>query len=185
MKVLGITIDKQLNFNEHISLCCTKAAMQLNAFARISKYLNLNSRRAIHRSFIASNFSYCPLVWHFCGKTNNAKLEKIQERSLRILCKDYTSSYEELLRNTGISTLLLNRLKCLLLETFKTIRHINAECLHGIFKTHVVPYELRTKTWFNLNVNLPRTDWDSSHIWELDCGIILWRIIPSFVKSIT
>ena len=33
----------------------------------------------------------------------------------------------------------------MLLETFKTIRHINAECLHGIFKTHVVPYELRTK----------------------------------------
>ena len=145
VKVLGITIDKQLNFNEHISLCCTKAARQLNVFARISKYLNLNSRRAIHHSFIASNFSYCPLVWHFCGKTNNAKLEKIQERSLRILCKDYTSSYEELLRNTGLSTLLLNRLKCLLLETFKTIRHINAECLHGIFKTHVVPYELRTK----------------------------------------
>ena len=145
VKVLGITIDKQLNFNEHISLCCTKAARQLNAFARISKDLNLNSRWAIHHSFIASNFSYCPLVWNFCGKTNNAKLEKIQERSLRILCKDYTSSYEELLRNTGLSTLLLNRLKCLLLETFKTIRHINAECLHGIFKTHVVPYELRTK----------------------------------------
>ena len=41
------------------------------------------------------------------------------------------------------------------------------------------------KTWFNLNVNLPRTDWDRSHIWELDYGIILWRIIPSFVKSIT
>ena len=143
VKVLGITIDKQLNINEHISLCCTKAARQLNAFARISNYLNLNSRRAIHHSFIASNFSYCPLVCHFCGKTNNAKLKKIQERSLRIQCEDYTSSYEELLRNTGLSTWLLNRLK--LLETFKTIRHINAECLHGIFKTHVVPYELRTK----------------------------------------
>ena len=144
VKVLGITIDKQLTFNEHISLCCTKAARQLNAFARISKYLNKNSRRAIHHSFIASNFSYCPLVWHFCGKSNNAKLEKIQERSLRILCNNYTSSYEDLLCNTGLSTLLLNRLKCILLETFKSTKHLNAECLHGIFKTHVVPYDLRT-----------------------------------------
>ena len=144
VKVLGITIDKQLTFNEHISLCCTKAARQLNAFARISKYLNENSRRAIHHSFIASNFSYCPLVWHFCGKSNNAKLEKIQERSLRILCNNYTSSYEDLLCNTGLSTLLLNRLKCILLETFKSTKHLNAECLHGIFKTHVVPYDLRT-----------------------------------------
>ena len=219
VKILDVTIDKQLNFNEHISLCCTKAARQLNAFARIAKYLNLNSSRAIHYSFIASNFSYCPLVWHFCDKTNNAKLEKILSYVSYVY--DYTSSYEELLRNTGLSTLLLNslrprqngrlfaddtfkriflnenirisikisvkfvpkgliknipalvlimawrqpgdkplsepmmvrspthicvtRLKCLLLKTFKTIRHINAECLHGIFKTHVVPYDLRTK----------------------------------------
>ena len=138
------SIDKQLTFNEHISLCCTKTARQLNAFARISKYLNQNSRRAIHHSFIANSFSYCPLVWHFCGKSNNAKLEKIQERSLRILCNNYTSSYEDLLRYTGLSTLLLNRLKCILLETFKSPQHLNAECLHGIFKTHVVPYDLRT-----------------------------------------
>ena len=60
------------------------------------------------------------------------------------LCKDYTSPNEDILRNTGISTLLLNRLKCLLLETFKTTRIINAECLHGILKTHVVPYDPRT-----------------------------------------
>ena len=144
VKVLGIIIDKQLTFNEHISSCCTKAARQLNAFARISKYLNPNSRRTIHHSFIASNFSYCPLVWPFCVKTTNEKLEEIQERSLRIMCNDYTSSYEDLLRNTGLSTLLLNRLKCMLLETFKSTRRLNAECLHGIFKTHVVPYDLRT-----------------------------------------
>ena len=45
---------------------------------------------------------------------------------------------------TGLSTLLLNRLKCMLLETFKSTRHLIAECLHGIFKTRVVPYDLRT-----------------------------------------
>ena len=33
--VLGVTIDDNLSFNEHISVCCTKAARQLNALARI------------------------------------------------------------------------------------------------------------------------------------------------------
>ena len=28
-------------------------------------------------SFIDSNFSYCPFVWHFCCKTNTEKLEKL------------------------------------------------------------------------------------------------------------
>ena len=44
----------------------------------------------------------------------------------------------------GLSTLLLNRLKCILLETFKSTQHLNAKCLHGIVTTHMVPYDLRT-----------------------------------------
>ena len=64
VKVLGITINKQMTFNEHISLCSTNAARQLNPFARLSKYLNQSTRRAIHHRFIANNFSYCRLIWH-------------------------------------------------------------------------------------------------------------------------
>ena len=110
-KVLGVSIDKHLTFNDHTSSSCSKAAKQLNAFARISKHLNLDSRRVIHQSFILRNFNYRPLVWHFCGKTNNKKLEKIQERSLRILYNDYDSTYKDLLCNNISSTLLLSRLK--------------------------------------------------------------------------
>ena len=88
VKVLGVTIDHKLCFSQHISACCKKAARQLNALARISKHLNINSRRTIYNSFIMSNFNYCPLVWHFCGQVNNQKLEKIQERALRILFTD-------------------------------------------------------------------------------------------------
>ena len=57
--------------------------------------------------FYSQQFQLLPLVWHFGVKTNNAKLEKFQERSLLILCNDYTSSHEDILRNTHFSTLLL------------------------------------------------------------------------------
>ena len=49
---------------------------------------------AIFRVFIVSNFNYCPLVWHFCGKTNTSKIEKLQERALRFVFNDFTSSYD-------------------------------------------------------------------------------------------
>ena len=169
--VLSITIDKQ-HLKSISVYVAQRLARQLNAFARISKYLNQNSRRAIHHSFIANNFSYCPLVCHFCGKSNMAKLEKIQERSHRILCNNYMASYEDLLRNTGSSTLLFNRLKCILLETFNSTQHLNAECLHGICKTHMTS---GPQIYRNLNVNQPHMDWDRSRIFELDYGILLWK----------
>ena len=106
VKALRVIIDNRLTFSDHISACCLKAARQLNALARISKYLDPKSKNVIYNSFIRSNFEYCPLVWHFCGKTNNNKLEKIQERSLRILHDTYELSYEELLNKNGSNTLL-------------------------------------------------------------------------------
>ena len=59
VKILGVVIDDRLNFDEHVSMCCTKAARQLNALARISKYLDFKSKTIIYNSFILSNFNYC------------------------------------------------------------------------------------------------------------------------------
>ena len=71
---------ENLSFNEHISVCCTKAARQLNTLARIAKYLDVQSRRTIYNSFIMSIFNYFILVWHFVEKrtTQNSKKYKIE-----------------------------------------------------------------------------------------------------------
>ena len=144
VKVLGVTIDDRLQFSEHISACCLKASRQLNALSRISKHINLKSKSIIYNSFIASNFNYCPLVWHFCGTTNSNKLEKLQERSLRILHNDFESPIQNLMDKSGQGRLLSNRLKYLILEVFKSIRKSNVPCLHDIFVLKEVPYDLRT-----------------------------------------
>ena len=38
VKLLGITIDDCLRFDQHISNLCSKAAMQLNALGQLQKY---------------------------------------------------------------------------------------------------------------------------------------------------
>ena len=61
-KLLGVTIDYELNFEEHLTKVCDKASQKLNALARISSYMNINQRKRIMRAFISSQFGYCPLV---------------------------------------------------------------------------------------------------------------------------
>ena len=60
VKLLGVTIDHKLNFGDHITVTCKKAALQLNALSRISSYIQPNVRMLIYKSFINSNFQYCP-----------------------------------------------------------------------------------------------------------------------------
>ena len=143
VKALGVIIDNKMSFTQHISTCCTKAARQLNALARISKHLDLKSRKLIYNSFIVSNFNYCPLVWHFCGVQNNNKIEKIQERALRILYQDYTSPYSVLVQNAGTTTIFISRLKYLLIEVFKCLNRTNSACLNDMFSIKQSPYSLR------------------------------------------
>ena len=143
VKVLGVVIDCRLNFSLHISSVCKKAARQLNALARISNYLNVSVRRMIYNSFVASNFSYCPLVWHFCGVSNSNKMAKIQERCLRIVYKDYDSSYDRLLEMASTTSLVISRLRILLLEVYKSIHHLNPKCMSGLFEVKHTNYSLR------------------------------------------
>ena len=71
VKLLGVTIDFMLDCNIHITNMCRKAARQLNVLKRIGYHFNCLSRMTIYYSFIMSNFSYCPLTWHFCLLLNS------------------------------------------------------------------------------------------------------------------
>ncbi len=82
IKILGVTIDERLTFNEHLNIICSNAARQLNAIKRLQCNLDKESRFAIYRSYILSNFNYCPPVWQFCGIQNSRNMKKIQERAL-------------------------------------------------------------------------------------------------------
>ena len=109
MNVLGINMAEKLNLNSHISNMCNKAGRQLNVLQRLKGSLDYASRLSIYKSFIMSNFNYCPVVWMFTSKSSLSKLEDIQRRVLRFVLDDYTSDYHELLNkwlNIFISSLL-------------------------------------------------------------------------------
>ena len=172
VKALGVYIDSRLTFTEHVKRCCTKAARQLNALTRISRYLSLQSKKQIFRSFILSNFTYCSLVWHFCGATNNSKIEKIQERALKIVYSDYNSEYNELIAKFGTDTMLLLRLKSIVLEVCKSLKHANPVYIQDIFINKDQPYDLRNphllvqKKTNSVNFGLRSFGYLASKIWN-------------------
>ena len=65
VKLLGINIDSRLNFEPHVTDLCKSAASQLNALLRLKLYLTFEARKVMIKSFVYSNFNYCPLVWEF------------------------------------------------------------------------------------------------------------------------
>ena len=54
--LLGITIDKDLKFDEDVNSLCKKVCIKLNAFARLAPHMNFEKRRIIMKAFIQSQF---------------------------------------------------------------------------------------------------------------------------------
>ena len=60
VKLLGIEIDNEPSFEQHISTPCNKANYQLNAIGRIQKFMGFKEKEVLLNSFVYSNFNYCP-----------------------------------------------------------------------------------------------------------------------------
>ena len=92
-KLLGLAIDRNLYFDDHVFTLCKKAGRKLAALSRISNCMNFEKeKRILLKAFVESQFGYCPLTGMFFSGTANSKINHIHERSLRILYKDNISS---------------------------------------------------------------------------------------------
>ena len=139
---LGICIDENITFDEHVNNICLKASRQISALQRLTGFIDMPGRKAIYNSFIVSNFNYCPLVWYFTSRESINKMQKIQERALRFVLKDSTSDYSILLSKCGIDSFRISSLKAMAVKIYKIFNHKSPEYL-SLFSKSSVPYSLR------------------------------------------
>ena len=93
---LGIQIDSGLTFDEHISSICNKVGKKINVLSRLVNYTSFDKGRMVMKTFIESQFNFCPLIWMFHLRTLNNKINRLHESALRIVYSEYKSSFCEL-----------------------------------------------------------------------------------------
>ena len=180
VKLLGLKIDNQLNFEHHISDICRKSASQLNVLQRLKAFVGYEERKVLINSFIYSNFNYCPLVWHFSSSKSIKKIEKVQERALRFLYDDYKISYDKLLKNAGKTTMLVSRLRTLCIEIYKTLNDLCPSYMKDIFQKSV--FRTSPRLCNNIYVYKPRcVTYGSKSLRAL--GPKIWNKLPNHIKT--
>ena len=94
--------DEHLNFNEDITNVCKSASSKLNSLSSVSSLLSYQQKKIVSNSFNSGQFNYCPYIWRFSSKRSYRKINKFQERSLRLCKNDYTTRYDELLSKQSL-----------------------------------------------------------------------------------
>ena len=134
-KTLGVTFDNDFSRKVHVKNICRKASKKRHALYRVCKYMTQHQRRTVMKAFIDSQFGYCPLVWifHRNGTLNNT-INKIQERALRLVYKDYHSTYDALLEKDGSFRVHHRHLQILPTEIYKFKNNLGPEIINDIFE---------------------------------------------------
>ena len=96
-KLLGVVIDGDLSVNGYVSSLHKNAGSKLSVLSRLSNLISFQQRRLLMKSLVKVQFEYCPLVWIFHGRKVNRKINQMHERLLRIVYRDYSSSFKDLL----------------------------------------------------------------------------------------
>lgn len=132
-KLLGVNIDNELSFNSHLNEICKKASCKIHALSRIAPYMNLQQKNILMNAFFNSQFNYCPLIWMCHSRTMNNKINRLNERCLRIIYCDHLSSFNSLLQKNNTVTIHHRNIQYLAIEMYKVYNRLSPLIVSEIF----------------------------------------------------
>ena len=181
-KLLGVKIDVNLNFNDHISDLCKKASRKISALARVTPFMGLSKRKLLMNAFFTSQFSYCPLIWMCHSRSNNRKINMLHERCLRIIYNDQQSSFTELLNKDNSVSIHIRNIQRLVIEMFRFYNGLSPPLMINMFKLKAEnSYNLRQVSEFSRPM-VKSVFHGTESISYL--GPKIWDILPEKLKNI-
>jgi hypothetical protein len=83
---LGVTLDSELIFKDHIFDTASKAAQMLGFILRTSRvFNNIHTIKLLYRSLVRSRLEFASIIWNPHNITYIEEIEKVQKRFLKYL----------------------------------------------------------------------------------------------------
>ena len=142
--------------------------------------MSTNQAQLLMRSFVMSQFSYCPLIWMCHNRKINTQINKLYERTFRLVYSDKSSSFRKLLERDNSVTIHERNIEVLLTEIFKIKSGAAPEIMAEIFKFKDHSYDLRKINCLQRRI-LKSCKYGSETVSNL--GPKLWNIPKNIKKA--
>ena len=143
-KSLGIYIDQNLSWSKHVNEFANTISSGTGALKRLGSFISVDTAILLYQALIKPYFDYCCPVWDGLSNELADKLQKLQNRAIRVITKsDYHSSATALRTRLGWDDLSIRRMKFKAKLMFKTVNKQTPEYLQDLFKPFSTDYGLR------------------------------------------
>ena len=185
-KSLGVLIDENLTWSNHINAISNKISSGIGSIKRISHCVPPATLHNIYHGLVQSHFDYCSVVWGNCAKTLSDKLQRLQNRAVRVLTHStYDADANQLFKELGWDNLETRRQKLKAEMVYKSLNGLAPNYLSSKFNQRsdvITSYNLRDSD-NKLAIPLPRTNhYKNSFAYS---GAVLCNSLPSATRQAT
>ncbi len=100
---LGITINTNLTWGDHISNKISKANSLMGLIKRTLGYrCPMKPKLILYNSLVKSTLSYGSVIWAYGSKANLKRVESVQRLATKYITNDYVSDYKTRLRKADM-----------------------------------------------------------------------------------
>ena len=184
-KYLGVIINNQLSWINHIDNICTKANSSVAFLRRNLQISQRHIKSNAYTTLVRPQVEYAAAVWDPYTKGNQHKLEMVQSRATRYVCNNYV-------REEGCVTTMLHELGWRSLQQRRADMRLVLlyKCIHSLvaldLNSYLIPKTRPSRHCSSLSYNIPvetKTYIQKSFI---PLTITQWNHLPeSIVKSPT
>ena len=183
-KDVGVIVHNSLKPTEMCAKAVSKANRVLGQMSRAIHFRDRFTWIRLYKTYVRCHLEYCIQAWCPWTQANKDLLEKVQMRAVRMVSGLEGKTYEERLKECGLTTLEDRRKRGDMIEVFKI--------LHGL-------EDVESSTWFRmtmeeashntrmaghpLNINKPRCNLDlRKHFFSVRC-CDSWNNLPNNIRE--
>ena len=183
-KLLGIHIDQNLTFHNHMHYLITKISNKIALIHRLRQFLPHTALNTIYLTLIQPQIDYCITVWGPFSKTNRTVIQKLQNRCARAVTGifDYTVSVSGLIKSLGWMTVEERLLYSIATLVYKSLNNLAPTYLSEKFHYVSQCHTYNTRSALCNDLMLPRSNtalFTHSFIYQ---GATLWNKLPLHVR---
>ena len=154
-KYLGVEINTNLSWKDHISSISENACKKLNILAALKTLIDRKTLTTMYTSFIRPGLEYGSILFCNCSGTEDELLESVQRRAFKIITGGIVRTPTiNLYNEVGMETLKARRDRNVLLFFFKIINNMVPDYLQELKPEKTKPgrYMFRNKDEFVLPI---------------------------------
>ncbi len=183
-KYLGVTIDANLKWTDHVNNVYRKMCNSLGIMRRIKPFIPQSSLVTIYNTMFLPHLDYGIIVWSNCGDSQLNKIQKLQNTAMRIiLSAPFRTHINDMLRTLGFMD-VRSRISyvtgCMM---YKVLNGMAPSYLNDSFNYVNNIHSLRTRRSRAGDLYIPRCNTNYGKNTFQYKGCILWNVMCRNIRN--